>query len=156
MERGEVNSKLRNPILANLLRDLPGEYIERIGSGIRMMLAESEKLGLPSPQFKQINEFVVTFYKTQTPSLNPYIEEEAIQAIGKKEETTSTSERLSLKKRHEFAMQYIQQHGSITNSEYRELTGMSERAALRDLEKLLEKGILKVTGKTRDRKYLLP
>ncbi|MBA2396099.1 MAG: hypothetical protein H0V70_25515, partial [Ktedonobacteraceae bacterium] len=34
MERGMVQSKLRNPVLASLLRDIPG-YMERIGSGIR-------------------------------------------------------------------------------------------------------------------------
>ena len=37
MRRGEVISKLRNPILAGLLRDIPG-YMERVGSGIRLML----------------------------------------------------------------------------------------------------------------------
>ncbi|GCE15800.1 ATP-binding protein [Tengunoibacter tsumagoiensis] len=37
MEQGEVQLKLRNPILANLLRDIPG-YMERIGSGIYFML----------------------------------------------------------------------------------------------------------------------
>ena len=42
MRRGEVTSKLRNPILAGLLRDIPG-YMERVGSGIRLMLEETSK-----------------------------------------------------------------------------------------------------------------
>ena len=60
MERGVVQSKLRNPVLAGLLRDLPG-YIEQIGSGIRFMLDETKRLGLPAPEFREMNEFVVTF-----------------------------------------------------------------------------------------------
>ncbi|GCE12491.1 ATP-binding protein [Tengunoibacter tsumagoiensis] len=40
MEQGRVQSKLRNPVLANLLRDIPG-YMERIGSGIRFMVDET-------------------------------------------------------------------------------------------------------------------
>src|SRR6266700_3083850 len=52
MERGEVQSKLRNPVLAGLLRDIPG-YMGRIGSGIRFMLDETKRLGLPAPQFRE-------------------------------------------------------------------------------------------------------
>src|SRR6266567_1345729 len=62
MERGEVESKLRNPVLASLLRDIPG-YMERIGSGIRFMLDETKRLGLPAPQFREAGEFIVTFHK---------------------------------------------------------------------------------------------
>ena len=62
MERGEVQSKLRNPTLANLLKDIPG-YMERLGSGIRFMLDETKRLGLPAPQFREMGEFVVTFRK---------------------------------------------------------------------------------------------
>lgn len=63
MQRGDVQSKLRNPTLANLLKDVPG-YTERLGSGIRFMLDETARTGLPSPQFREIGEFIVTFPKT--------------------------------------------------------------------------------------------
>ncbi len=62
MEKGEVQSRLCNPVLANLLRDVPG-YMERIGSGIRFMLDETRRMGLSAPQFREMNEFVVTFRK---------------------------------------------------------------------------------------------
>src|SRR5216684_3087484 len=61
MERGEVESKLRNPILAGLLKDIPG-YMERLGSGIRFMLDETKHMGLPGPQFREMGEFMVTFH----------------------------------------------------------------------------------------------
>jgi ATP-dependent DNA helicase RecG len=57
MQRGEVQSKLRNPILANLLKDVPG-YMERLGSGIRFMLDETKRMELPAPQFREMGEFV--------------------------------------------------------------------------------------------------
>jgi predicted HTH transcriptional regulator len=66
MERGVVQSKLRNPVLAGLLRDIPG-YMERIGSGIRFMLDETRRLKLPAPHFQETGEFVVAF--AQAPDL---------------------------------------------------------------------------------------
>src|SRR5437764_4478262 len=62
MERGEVQSKLRNPTLANLLKDIPG-YMERLGSGIRFMLDETKRMRLPGPQLREMGEFIVTFQK---------------------------------------------------------------------------------------------
>jgi len=53
-------------------------------------------------------------------------------------------------------MQYVRGHGAITNTVYRELTGVSEATARRDLEALVERGALRGTGKTRGRQYRLP
>jgi predicted HTH transcriptional regulator len=54
------------------------------------------------------------------------------------------------------AMRYVQEHGSITNGEYRQLTGISINTALPDLEALLARGSLKIIGKRRGRRYELP
>jgi predicted HTH transcriptional regulator len=62
MERGEVQSKLRNPVLAGLLSTVPG-YMEQIGSGVRCMLDETKRIGLPAPQFREVSECIVTFQK---------------------------------------------------------------------------------------------
>ena len=64
MERGEVQSKLRNPVLAGLLSNIPG-YMEQIGSGVRFMLDETKRLELPAPHFREMSEFMVTFQKAQ-------------------------------------------------------------------------------------------
>ena len=53
-------------------------------------------------------------------------------------------------------MEHVQRHGSITNREYREITGAKDTTVLRDLEILLDRGVLKATGKGRSRKYTLP
>jgi ATP-dependent DNA helicase RecG len=60
------------------------------------------------------------------------------------------------KQRITLAMEYVQQHGAITNREYRELTGATDTTVLRDLEILLARGVLKSVGKGRSRKYTLP
>ncbi len=63
LEQGRIVSKLRNPVLAGVLRDLPGGYMERMGSGIKYMQEEMARLGHPRPIFKELGEFIVTFYK---------------------------------------------------------------------------------------------
>lgn len=160
MEQGIVQSKLRNPVLAGLLRDVPG-YMERIGSGVRYMLDEIKRLRLPSPQFKEGSEFVVTF--AQAPDLAvPHLQhsphssstlwsddeqfrpQPAVREISDKLESRLTQ-----------AVAYVQEHGFITNALYRELTGTSDRTATRDLETLVERGRLRGTGKRRARRYVL-
>jgi Fic family protein len=48
------------------------------------------------------------------------------------------------------------EHGFITHATYRELTGVSDRTAHRDLEALIERGRLKGAGQKRARRYVLP
>jgi predicted HTH transcriptional regulator len=144
MERGMVQSKLRNPVLASLLRDVPG-YMERIGSGIRFML-----------------EFVVTFraapaLSTPQPPPPPLFTE---PLWGKDElepsDITFQAQPLEQEQRLIKAVQHVNEHGFITNATYRELTGVSDRTAHRDLEMLVERGRLKGIGQKRARRYVLP
>ena len=53
------------------------------------------------------------------------------------------------------AIEYVHEHGSITNKVYRELTGASDRTAHRDLELLVERGRLKGIGQRAARRYVL-
>ena len=158
MRRGEVTSKLRNPILAGLLRDIPG-YMERVGSGIRLMLEETRQMGLPPPQFREMSEFVVTFSKApvaapvRTSSSSRTLWEAETQGLNIPADESLVLEQ---EQRMQQAMCYIREHGVITNTMYRELTGVSEATARRDLEALVERGALRGTGKTRGRQYRLP
>ena len=45
--------------------------------------------------------------------------------------------------------------GAITNREVRELFGISNRAALNELESLMELGVVKKTGQGRSVQYVL-
>lgn len=136
MEQGMVQSKLRNPVLANLLRDVPG-YMERIGSGIRFMLDETKRMGLPSPEFRELSEFVVTFRAApalSTPILSApqpqqqplftetlWGEDELSQSHPSLQEMPSEQEARLIQ-----AVQYVNDHGFITNATYRELTAVSD------------------------------
>lgn len=158
MRRGEVTSKLRNPILAGLLRDIPG-YMERVGSGIRLMLEETRRMGLPPPQFREMSEFVVTFSKAPvaTPDL-PAASSGSLWDLEVRQPGQSFEESLlpEQEKRLQQAMHYVREHGVITNTVYRELFGVSEATARRDLETLVQRGTLRGIGKTRGRQYRLP
>ena len=158
MERGVVQSKLRNPVLAGLLRDIPG-YMERIGSGIRFMLDETRRLGLPTPQFREAGEFIVTFHKA--PDLMPppakppepatlWEDDESAQPEVPVQNLPDERESRLIK-----AMNYVHEHGVITNKAYRDLTGASDRTAHRDLELLVERGRLKGIGQRAARRYVL-
>jgi ATP-dependent DNA helicase RecG len=158
MERGEVQSKLRNPILAGLLRDIPG-YMERIGSGIRFMLDETKRMGLPAPRFRETGEFIVTFQKApelMPPQVQPQSQETLwgddglIQPRVPVPGIPDEREERLIK-----AIEYVHEHGSITNKVYRELTGISDRTAHRDLELLLERGRLRGIGQRAARRYVL-
>lgn len=166
LENGEAPSRLRNQVLANLLRDVPG-YMERIGSGIKLMIRETRRLGLPRPQFREMSEVVVTFRKiptsndSQSAGSSPQ-EHEAQPRLfdvlpAPDDRTIFNEEELQPEERRKMvALRYLQQHSFITNRAYRALTGVSENTALRDLEELVAKGTLKKTGKTRGRQYKLP
>ena len=151
MQRGDVSSKLRNPVLAGLLRDIPG-YMERIGSGIRLMLNETKEMGLPPPVFKEQSEFVVTFRKA------PVMKRVSPGATlwGEEESSLATDTSTIQEQRFALIMRYVREHEHITNREYRALSGVSESTALRDLETLVERGTLKRVGKRRGRNYQLP
>jgi ATP-dependent DNA helicase RecG len=164
MEQGKVRSKLRNSVLAGLLRDIPG-YMERIGSGIRLMLNETKRMGLPTPQFQEMGEFVVTFRKAPSDIAQPYSTSEedkpqqlVLDVLPATVPPLSSGKTVlpDMDKRKAIAMRYVQEHGSITNREYRELTGVSEQTANRDLEALVELGGLLRVGEKRGRRYKRP
>lgn len=57
-------------------------------------------------------------------------------------------EELGLNERQRMAVGYVKQNGRILNKEYQQLTGVTDRTALRDLEELLTRGIVQKAGTT--------
>jgi ATP-dependent DNA helicase RecG len=147
LRAGKLASHPRNPVIANTLRDFPGGYVERLGSGIHFMLDQMRLRGKPDPEFTEQNEFMVTFRK----EVSPEREEFPAQAAPPQNRSQLVD---STAQRYRVALEYITQHGSITNREYRAITGASERTAARDLEALVEQGTLRAFGSRRSRKYL--
>jgi ATP-dependent DNA helicase RecG len=131
-----VASRPRNLLLAQFMRDIPG-YMERVGSGIRLMINEMRRLGLPDPEFTELHEFVVTFRNGL--------------GVGENEAKPETR----LNSRQMVALQLVREKGSLSSGEYRAATGASESTALRDLNELVERGILTTKGKKRGLRYFL-
>jgi ATP-dependent DNA helicase RecG len=54
------------------------------------------------------------------------------------------------------AVLYAKEKGSITNRDYRSLTGVSDETTRQELAQLASQGLLQVHGKGRATRYVLP
>jgi len=125
----------RNPLIAEPLFRV--KYAEKVGTGTTDMIADCRDAGLPEPDFEQRGpHFVVTLWRDWL--------------------TASVIDELSLNKRQRKALVLIKQKRSITNSEYREQTGATRPTAKRDIEDLVTKGILFLSGRGRGARYKVP
>jgi ATP-dependent DNA helicase RecG len=104
-------------------------YIEKYGTGTLMMIRESLAHALPEPDFlQQPGEFGATLWRD-------WLTERAIN-------------RLELNERQRAVIPHLKLSRRITNTEYRQLTGTTDRTATRDLEELVRKGVLERTART--------
>jgi ATP-dependent DNA helicase RecG len=164
LQQGRVGSKLRNRIIGTVLRDFPGGYIERVGSGISYMIEQMRKLGRPDPRFEEQGEIVVTFlraleYDAATISSAPAGLSSTPPSIAGNAATTSgppIRADSTIEERQQLALSYVHTYGSISNKQYRTLTGISETTALGDLDVLVARGSLRAIGKRRSRQSKLP
>jgi ATP-dependent DNA helicase RecG len=129
------NSVPRNKLIALLFYDVG--LIENYGSGIKKILNECNRLRFPAPEFEDTQGgFQVIFRKD-------IYTEEYLTEIG-------------LNERQIKAMLYVKEKGKITNKEYRNISGVTDRTVLFDLKDLCNRDLLIKVGKTgRDTKYIL-
>jgi ATP-dependent DNA helicase RecG len=126
-----VTSNPRNKVLAGFLRDIPG-YMERVGSGVRFMINEMREMNLPDPEFSEHFDFLVIFRNG-----------------------AAAEESSDLNPRQQAGLQLVREQGSISTSEYMAATGAPARTAYRDLQVMVERGLLVVRGKRRGARYYL-
>ena len=99
--------------------------IERWGSGTLRIIEELEKTKYPEPEFiSESGRFKLIFHKGKL-------------------------HKIDLSERQLKAINYLKKQGSITNTEYQEVTGVSKRTASRDLSELTSKKILIPEGGSR-------
>jgi ATP-dependent DNA helicase RecG len=104
-------------------------YIEKYGTGTLMMIQECVGHALPEPDFdQQPGEFVTILWRDWL--------------------TAHLLAGLNLNDRQNAVIPHLKISRQITNAEYRQLTGATERTAARDLEDLVSKGLLMKTAKT--------
>ncbi|MFQ5854282.1 MAG: ATP-binding protein [Anaerolineae bacterium] len=132
----------RNESIVQVLADLG--FIERLGYGIDRMIWLMQQEDLPEPVFQETaNGFRVTLY-----------------GHGQRLITTDTIDRsrwahLHLNPRQEKALEYLAEHGRITNSEYQDLApDVSAETIRRDLADLVERGLLLRIGRKRATYYI--
>ena len=121
-----------NPLLAESL--YLARYIERVGSGTQTMIELCRESGLPEPQFEQRGgSFVTTIWRdwlTQEGLAGYHLSDRQLKAI-----------------RHAKAT------GRITNAQYREIAGVSDSTALRELRQLTAMGVFEKVGSTGQSAY---
>ncbi len=122
----------RNPLIAEPM--FLAHYIEKAGTGTLDMISLCRKAGLPEPDFRQnIGQWVVTFWRD-------WLADEFVSG-------------LELNERQTKAMVTVRRDRSITNAVYRSITGTSRPTAKRDLEDLVNKGVLVPIGSGRGARY---
>lgn len=127
----------RNPRLVNGLYQWG--YIEELGLGIDRMIEDMVKAGHPPPKFEcPGHRFTVILYNIRD------------QAKAEQPWEGSMNER-QLK-----ALEFVQQHGGITNGDYRQLCPHVGAETLRlDLADMVTRGILLKIGDKRGTRYIL-
>jgi ATP-dependent DNA helicase RecG len=125
----------RNPILAGAC--FLGGYVDSWGSGIMKIINSCKAAGLPTPVLEEDGGgFIVKLFKDR-------FTEEQLKPLG-------------LNDRQVKAVLYVKERGKITNKEYQGINeGITDRTALRDLDAVVEKGILRRVGENKAAYYEL-
>jgi len=111
-------SRPRNLLIADIC--FKGGYIDAWGSGTLRIISTCKEAGLPDPEIiEQDSGILVTLFK------NKYSAEQL--------------KKMNLNGRQLGAVLYLLEKGSITNTEYQKINGISRQTATRDLKELVEK-----------------
>jgi len=122
----------RNPRICEAL--FLARYIEKYGTGTLMMIRESLAHALPEPDFVQRGgEFTSTVWRD-------WLTDKLLAGY-------------NLNDRQLQAITFLKLNERITNAEYQRVTGCPQRTATRDLNELVQKGVLKLEGKGRGAQY---
>ncbi len=125
----------RNPHVMHLLEDYG--YVERRGLGVDQMIREMVAANLEPPIFENRGSSFWVTLKNRPPA-----------------RPLPDLTRLNLNERQQRAVTYLRDHGRLSNREYQQLFGVSERTALYDLQGLVEVGLALPVSSGRGRYYL--
>ena len=126
----------RNPRIVSCLYQWG--YIEELGLGVDLMIEDMVRAGHPPPKFKDSPySFTVTLYNVR-------------------ERAPLPAWTRTMNERQAKALAYVQEHGRITNREYRELCPDVSAETIRlDLVDLVERSILLKIGAKKGTYYIL-
>jgi len=125
--RSQHPSLPRNPLIAESM--FLAHYIEKVGTGTLDVIAGCQYAELPEPEFFQdVSQFVVRVWRD-------WLTDDLLQS-------------LNLNQRQISAIAFLKANGRIGNSEYQWLNSTTKKTATRDLDDLVEKGLLEKVGTT--------
>ena len=125
-----------NEILCQLIYDVG--FIEKYGSGIKMMKSLSKEWGNKEPYYELHPIETKIIFESQIKE-STYIEENILK---------------NLNERQKKALEHIKVRGRITNREYREINSVSNRVSFEELNELVKKEFLIKKGKGRSIYYV--
>ena len=126
-----------NPVLSQFMYDVG--FIERYGSGIKMMQRLCREWGNKEPRYE------LHPLETKVIFDSPIQETTFI-------EIDDISEQLNERQKNAFS--YVQRHGQITRKEYVEINHVSNTTAYEELKDMMDKSLLDMSGKGRGTKYV--
>ncbi|MBI3316767.1 MAG: putative DNA binding domain-containing protein [Candidatus Omnitrophica bacterium] len=130
--KGDHDSVPTNPLIADAFFRI--KYAEGVGTGTNRIVEMCTKWGLPEPTFEEKGgSFVVTF--------------------GQSKLTEDTLASMGLNERQAKIIGYLKEHRQINNRQYCRLNDVSRGTALKELNELVIKKILKAVGGGRSLKY---
>lgn len=140
----------RNAFLMKLLEDLPpaGEsrpLCENRGTGLTAMVEHLRRAGMSPPRF----DVSLTRFRVVLPNHTLY-DEETLHWL----EMVTSGESITEPQRH--ALAFVRHNGSLTNGDYCRVTGRDSRVATRELNELVDCGLLQRSGVGRWTTYALP
>ena len=111
-------------------------YIDKAGTGILDVLGKCREAGLPEPDFVQDgDQFTVTLWRDAL--------------------TPARLDQLGLNERQRKAVEHLRTKPQITNADYQTIASVTRKTAARDLDALVECGLLVRRGEKRGSHYVL-
>jgi ATP-dependent DNA helicase RecG len=137
-------------------------YIEELGLGVDRMIEELTVAGHPQPKFEaKQNSFAVVMSNQRDKRMvhniivTPPVSVSAA-AAGATSAETQTPGQLTVNERQARMLQYLREHGRITNRDYQTLVPNVSPETLRmDLADLVDKGVLMRVGEKKGTYYIL-
>jgi len=130
------------------------DIIEELGFGLDRMVAVMAEASLPAPVFANKGDtFVVTLYGAASrlrDSLTPPEREEQPRL-----QSVSSTARRRRPDRQTWVLERLRTEGPISPRVYAAALGVSVDTAVNDLRELVEQGLVRAEGTTKDRRYVL-
>lgn len=136
-------SRPRNFLIASLLRAVG--YVEKAGSGLKRMEELMLKHGLGKPAYEANRAFFTVTFRGPGERILELVKPSGIVDLRE----------LGLNERQIEALNYLQQNKIISREEYERVFGASKRTAVRDLNMLIEKNMIRSEGAGKATKYAL-